>query len=314
MSSEWKEYKLGEIGVFEYGKLPDKKHIGQGSYKIFTGYKVTDNYPTFNCNEGDVIVVARGVGGTGDIKLAPCKCFLTNLSIKITLNENVVDREYFYYNFFLNNLRYLDSGSVQSQITISDLKNLILRLPDIKTQKDISLILSTIDNKVSKNNQINQTLEIIAQTLFKSWFVDFDPVKAKIAAKEQGQDQQLAAMVAISGKTPDQIAQLPADKRKELAATADLFPDEMVESELGMIPRGWKVENLSSVTTQIKRGITPKYIEDDGVIVLNQKCIRNHTLNFEFARRHNNKLKSINDSFVEIGDILVNSTGVGTLG
>lgn len=264
MNSECKEYKLGDIGIFEYGKLPDKKLIGLGDYKIFTGYKITDKYPVFNCNEGDIVIVARGVGGTGDVKLAPRKCYLTNLSIKITLNEKIIDKKYFYYNYLLSNLKYLDSGSVQSQITISDLKNITLKLPDIKIQKDISLILSTIDSKILINNNINQNLECISQTLFKSWFVDFNPVKAKIAAKEKGKDPKLAAMIAISGKTVEEINQLPADKRKELADTADLFPDEMGESELGDIPKGWKVKPLDKIAFFLNGLALQKYpIKDD---------------------------------------------------
>ncbi|MCV5555264.1 hypothetical protein OFN13_29675, partial [Escherichia coli] len=77
------------------------------------------------------------------------------------------------------------------------------------TQKKVIQILSSIDNKLSKNAEINQTLEQMAQALFKSWFVDFEPVKAKIAVLEAGGSQKnatLAAMTAISGKDADSLA------------------------------------------------------------------------------------------------------------
>ena len=118
--SEWKEYKLGDIATFSYGKMPKSSFIGKGDFCLYTGYKYTDKYPFCSCNIGDVILVARGVGGTGDVKLVTKDCYLTNLSIKIDLNNHIIDNKFFYYLHQIENLRYLDSGSAQSQITIND--------------------------------------------------------------------------------------------------------------------------------------------------------------------------------------------------
>ena len=104
-----------------------------------------------------------------------------------------------------------------------------------------------IDDKIELNRQINQTLEQIAQAIFKSWFVDFEPVKAKIAAKQNGQDPERAAMRAISGKTDEQLDQLSPDQFQHLATTAALFPDELVDSELGKIPTGWKQKRIDDI-------------------------------------------------------------------
>ncbi len=104
-----------------------------------------------------------------------------------------------------------------------------------------------MDDKIELNRQINQTLEQIAQAIFKSWFVDFDPAKAKIVAKHNGRDPQRAAMCAISGKTDAELDQLSPNQHKQLAATAGLFPDELEESELGLIPRGWGVFNIGTI-------------------------------------------------------------------
>ena len=81
----------------------------------------------------------------------------------------------------------------------------------------------------------------MAQALFKSWFVDFDPVKVKIDAKAEGRDPLRAAMSAISGKPDTELDALPPEQHAQLAATAALFPDEMEDSELGEIPKGWLV-------------------------------------------------------------------------
>jgi type I restriction enzyme S subunit len=98
------------------------------------------------------------------------------------------------------------------------------------------------------------------------------------------------------------------------AETAALFPDSFEPSELGEIPKGWRVSSLSDVTTYLKRGIQPKYLEKGGVLVLNQKCVRDFTVSFDNARRHDNTKKSISGRELFIGDVVVNSTGVGTLG
>lgn len=170
--TEWKEYKLGEIATFSYGKLPNKILLGKGPYVVYSGYKYLEHYPEYNCNVGDVILVARGVGGTGDVKLVNRKCFLTNLSIKIDLDNDVILNEYFYYIYQIENLRYLDSGSAQSQITIQDLSNVAISLPPLPEQIRIASILSSLDDKIDLLHRENKTLEAMAETLFRQWFIE----------------------------------------------------------------------------------------------------------------------------------------------
>lgn len=101
---------------------------------------------------------------------------------------------------------------------------------------------------------MSKMLEAMAEALFKSWFVDFEPVRAKIAAIENGKDPELAAIMSISGKTEVQLAEMKTfypDAYSELAHTASLFPSVMVESEQGKIPEGWQAVQLKDVTTQI---------------------------------------------------------------
>ena len=118
-------------------------------------------------------------------------------------------------------------------------------LPPLTEQRAIAHILGTLDDKIELNRKQNETLEAMAQALFKSWFVDFEPVKAKIAAKQEGRDPLRAAMIAISGKPDVELDALPPEQYAQLAATAALFPDEMEESELGEIPRGWEINCIS---------------------------------------------------------------------
>ncbi len=224
--------------------------------------------------EGD-IVIARTGNSTGEnyAYRGNEKAVFASYLIRYRIDTNRFNPFYIWYN--LRSKKWFDfveavkGGSAQAGASAKLLGGYEIAEIDIESQNKIVNILQNIDDKIEKNNQINQTLEAIAQTLFKSWFVDFDPVKAKIAAKEQGQDPQQAAMMAISGKTAEQIAQLPEDKRTELAATADLFPDEMVECELGMIPKGWKVGKIGEIY-QTTSGGTPsrdkKHFFENGTI------------------------------------------------
>ena len=125
-----------------------------------------------------------------------------------------------------------------SSILISDL--------GIDKEKEIANILGSLDQKIQLNTQINQTLEQIAQALFKSWFVDFDPVRAKIQALSDRlslEQAELAAMQAISGKTPEELtalSQTQPDHYAELAETAKAFPCKMVEIDGVAVPKGWE--------------------------------------------------------------------------
>jgi len=159
--------------------------------------------------------------------------------------------------------------------------------PPKSERKGIGDLLATLDDRIALLRETNTTLEAIAQALFKSWFVDFDPVHAKQQGREpEGMDDDTAA----------------------------LFPDSFEESELGLVPSGWMVGNIGDNTIYMSRGISPKYLDKGGVLVINQKCIRDFILDISKARRHDPVQRKIDGRELFIGDILVNSTGVGTLG
>ena len=172
--NNWKETTLGEVAEFCYGKMPEKDRVTlSGNYPVFSGYRVVGYYDEYNSDE-DLIVVARGVGGTGDVKISPPKSYVTNLSIIVKLKEDKVSKQYLAYKCLNNNLRYLDSGSAQSQITISDLQKIEFILPSLPEQKAIAAILSSFDEKIELLRRQNKTLERIAQAIFKEWFVKFE--------------------------------------------------------------------------------------------------------------------------------------------
>ena len=130
--------KFKDIATFSYGKMPNKSLVLQtGEYPIFSGYQTSGFYPNYNAESNDLVLIARGVGGTGEIRKTPARCWLTNLSIKIEITSENVLKDYLFFKFQAKDLRDLNSGSAQPQITINDLSELPLSLHEIAEQRHI---------------------------------------------------------------------------------------------------------------------------------------------------------------------------------
>ncbi|EKO3591696.1 restriction endonuclease subunit S [Vibrio metschnikovii] len=157
----------------------------------------------------------------------------TNQGFKsIVPKDGKLDSLFGYYlmKYYASEIERHASGSTFKEVSGSVVKNFDIKLPScISMQKSIASILSSVDEKIANNTAMNQTLEKIAQRIFKSWFIDFDPVKAN----KEG--------VAFDGLSP----QIQA-----------LFPSEFEDSELGMIPKGWNVDKISKLSN-VAIGKTP---------------------------------------------------------
>ena len=199
------KYKtLNQIATnFRYGKMPDKSKItDSGDYPVWSGYRYVGFYDGKNVNKDEIVVVARGVGGTGDVKICKEDCFLTNLSIAFNVNEDI-NPLYVYYYYQIKNLRYLDSGSAQSQITINDLKNVKIPIPSKNIQDKIVEVLNKLDQRIELNNEINNNLYEEAVALYKDKFKGIGQGKKTIGdyiVPKRGKN--LLTRDAIDGDTP----------------------------------------------------------------------------------------------------------------
>ena len=215
--------------------------------------------------EGD-IVIARTGNSTGENFIFQGKnnAVFASYLIRYRVNKEIANPYYIWLNLRSSNwwgfVSGAKSGSAQAGANAKDLGAFEIPIPDLQTQNKIADFFQHINNKIQLNTQINQTLEQIAQALFKSWFVDFDPVRAKVQALLDGmslEQAELAAMQAISGKTPEELtalSQTQPDRYAELAETAKAFPCEMVEIDGVEVPKGWEVKRIDEVIQKIPIG------------------------------------------------------------
>lgn len=245
----------------------------------------------------DDIVITREAP-MGRVCLIPdnLQCCLGQRQVLLRVNTKLVDSIYLYWA--------LKSPFVQSQIMLNDgtgatVSN--MRIPVLKAlkiprfgrciEKKISEFLSVIADKIQLNTQINQTLEQIAQTIFKSWFIDFDPVHAKAEALANGQTLEQAtqaAMAVISGKNTQELHRLQTanpEQYQQLWEIAEAFPSGFDEEG---VPRGWEEKPLPELIDFLEGpGIRNwQYTEEeDGIKFINIRCIKNGDLSLETANK-----------------------------
>jgi len=209
---------------------------------------------------------------------------ITNQQINSIVPKSAFDPDYIYYKL-KNSYKLLRNSAMGStalpMLNKTEFDKLLLSIHTSRaTQKKIASVLSAFDNKIELNSKINAELEVMAKTLYDYWFVQFD--------------------------FPN------ADGKPYKSSGGEMVYDDVLKRE---IPKGWDVKKLNTLTSFLSRGISPRYADGNkGIPVLNQKCIRGHGLKYQFQRRHDNVSKSASNRLIEKYDVLVNSTGVGTLG
>lgn len=144
---------LGTIAKFKYGTMPKKDILGTGSYLAFSGYQVVGLYPEVMYSEPQLIIVARGVGGCGDIKYTPANCYLTNLAIAI-ITTCVEHDDYLYHYLRLHDTKVMNTGSAQPQITVATLEKYEIPIP---TNDELSVFSNFVKpfKELYRNNVAN---------------------------------------------------------------------------------------------------------------------------------------------------------------
>lgn len=342
--SNWKVMKLSEVATIVGGGTPSSsksEYFENGNIPWITP-KDLSGYKKRYISKGERNITELGLKNSS-AKLLPKNTVLltsrapigyvaiasneisTNQGFKsLVLNDGHIP-EFFYY-LLKNNVHILESratGSTFKEISGQILKDTELSIPTPDIQQKIVDILSPLDDKIELNTQINQTLEQIAQALFKSWFVDFDPVRAKVQALSDGlslKQAELAAMQAISGKTPEELtalSQTQPDRYAELAEIAKAFPCEMVEVDGVEVPKGWEQTTLSEIC-EMQNGYAFKSSDwmKQGIPVIKIGSVKPMIVEVEgnsFVSEDYSKLKP--DFLLTSGDILVGLTGyVGEVG
>ncbi|KDW21439.1 type I restriction modification DNA specificity domain protein [Escherichia coli 2-156-04_S4_C1] len=307
--------KKGESAAFvEMAALPENgRDINRVDEKIFTGggSKFANKDTLFAritpCLENGKTSL---VSGLSDGEVA----FGSTEFIVLAAKEPEYDSDYIYYLSRLGEFRSfarsrMEGTSGRQRVAWQSLADYEYDFPDKRLRKFAGDVLKKFDDKILLNHQINHTLEQMAQALFKSWFVDFEPVKAKITALEAGgsqEDAMLAAMTAISGKDSDALVVFEREHPEQYAqlkATAELFPSAMQESEGRDIPKGWAVVKTEELTSKIGMGpfgsnIKVSTFVDEGIPIISGQHLKESILNDGennfITLEHADKLKSSN--------------------
>ncbi|EIZ9492502.1 restriction endonuclease subunit S [Cronobacter sakazakii] len=261
MSSKFRKVKLCEILSFKTGKLDSNAAVDNGCYPFFTCSPVTLSINTYAFDTEAVLLAGNNANGVFSVKYHNGKFNAYQRTYVITpLNNSEVNVKWLYFRikYVTSELQSMSVGTATKFLTKKILDAFEIELPTFEEQTYQAKILWGLQDKLANNEAINQTLEQMAQALFKSWFVDFEPVKAKMSVLEAGgsqEDATLAAMTAISGKDANALAVFEREHPEqyvELKTTAELFPSAMQESELGEIPDGWETPAVQDVANTIK--------------------------------------------------------------
>lgn len=253
MAGEWKRAVLADIieivgggtpktSVADYwgGNIPwlsvadfnnGYRWVGSAE-KLITDRGLSES-STILLNKGDIIISARGTVGVV-AQLGKPMAF-NQSCYGIRGKQGIAETDFIYYTLLstVSGMKQVAHGGVFDTITRDTFKVIDVDLPPLPEQRAIAHILGTLDDKIELNRRMNETLEGMARAIFKSWFVDFDPVHAKAEGRDPGLPKPIA----------------------------DLFPDGFQDSDLGQIPKGWEVGTVGDVAEHPRRGFQPSDID-----------------------------------------------------
>ena len=254
---EWSQFTLGDLCSLitdgKHGDSEDQSHSGfyflsvkdiLGNRLVYenarqiTEVDFSETNRRTNLQPGDVLFTNTGTIGRIAIAGDDPRTYRTTFQKSVAIlkpRRDLIDPRFLYYllHFDNANLSEFAAGTTQKNLLLKDIRSFEVKVPPLREQRAIAHILGTLDDKIELNRRMSRTLEEMARVIFQDWFVDFGPTRAKM----EGLDPYL----------PPELW--------------DLFPDELVGSELGEIPEGWEVSTVSRLSETIYNGGTPKRFE-----------------------------------------------------
>jgi type I restriction enzyme S subunit len=213
MMNQWKEMTWGDLATLEYGKALRGYRNSSGRFRVYGTNGPIGWHDQALFDKPSVIIGRKGA--YRGVYYAAEPFFVIDTAFYLKPNTEF-DMRWAYYELLTHDINSMDSGSAIPSTSRDSFYRLPVCVPPLEVQHAIAQILGALDDKIKLNRQMNETLEAIARALFKSWFVDFDPVRAKAEGRDPGLPKRIA----------------------------DLFPDSFEDSELGEIPKGWGISTV----------------------------------------------------------------------
>jgi type I restriction enzyme, S subunit len=255
MNSEWPLEKLGDLTVNLDTKRKPVKEADRkpGPYPYYGASGIVD-YVDGYIFDGEHLLIAEDGENLRTrqtpIAFRACGKFWVNNHAHIVVGNERASTRYLEYAVLGSDISSYLTGAVMPKLTQGNLNRIEVPCPPREVQNAIVGVLGSLDDRITLLRETNATLEAIAQALFKSWFVDFDPVRAK-----------------MEGRAPEGMDE----------ATAALFPDSFEESELGLVPRGWRWGTLGDVVETARNQIQPEAMQGTlhyvGLEHIPRKCL-----------------------------------------
>lgn len=226
MTDDWETRRWGDLVQFEYGS-PVTSYVDGGRYPVYGTngrFAWTDEF----LDQGPSVIIGRK-GAYRGVHFAPGPFWAVDTGFFVRPRVEL-DMRWAYYSLLTQDIKGLDSGSAIPSTSRDSLVRLPVQVPPIEEQRAIASVLGALDDKVELNRRMNEALEALSRAIFTSWFVNFDPVRAKAEGRQPvGMD----------------------------AETAALFPDSFDDSPLVPIPSGWRAVPIGEVVTVVG-GSTPR--------------------------------------------------------
>ena len=209
--------RIGEWAPFSYGKgLPEQTRAATGNIRVYGSSGVVGHHDTALTNGPTVIIGRKGT--VGAVHYSPDPCWPIDTTFFVEGDDHALHR-FKYYALKAADLQNMNADSAVPGLNRNEAHAELIYVPPVTEQRSIGRILGALDDKIELNRRMSETLDEMARALFRSWFVDFDPVHAKAQGRPTGLPDDLDA----------------------------LFPDSFEPSELGDIPTGWHVKELGDI-------------------------------------------------------------------